>query len=354
MALDDYALAAQAITFSALENQHDKTAAEDYWGKHYFSPYMREALGTDSNQDFQYDRIAETMSKDGAGRRRILSIGAGECVEEIAVCQRLVQNGFRNFRFECVDIASGAIERARAGAKLHGLEDYFQFEVGPNDAVLHGNAHTVIANQCLHHFTDLEDLFDRIKEIIGDNGIFVTNDMIGRNGHMLWPEALAVMDKIWQILPSEHKFNHVLGRHEDKYSNWDNSKENNEGIRAQDILPELIKRFDFDYFFAGGNLGIALFGRHFGANFDPAKDGHLIDMVGRIDNDLLNIGYLKPCLMTACMSNKAGPTRCYKHWTPEFCVRTESPFDHVLGGAKFSIGEPIEFSERKPGAECLR
>ena len=41
----------------------------------------------------------------------------------------------------------------------------------------------VIANQSLHHVTNLEGLFDAIRHSLHPTGVFVTSDMIGRNGH---------------------------------------------------------------------------------------------------------------------------------------------------------------------------
>ena len=49
----------------------------------------------------------------------------------------------------------------------------------------------IIANMCLHHVLNLEDLFNQIKlKLKDENSRFLTYDMIGRNGHMRWPEAL--------------------------------------------------------------------------------------------------------------------------------------------------------------------
>ncbi|BDV36196.1 class I SAM-dependent methyltransferase [Methylocystis iwaonis] len=355
--MDDYALHAQSVSFSALENQHGANPKSgDYWGEHYYKPYLESVFRTSSSTDFQFARIADLLASNPLQSARILCIGAGECLEEIAICKRLVSAGYNNVRFECVDIAEGAIARARENAERHGLSRNFVFNIGKNELILNGYAEVVIANQCLHHFTDLETLFDKISEIIGISGIFLTNDTIGRNGHMLWPEALAVVDKIWAILPDKYKHNRCLNRFEKIYGNWDNSRENNEGIRAQDILPELINRFKFEYFFAGGNIGFALFGRHFGDNFDPADpvDRDYIDMIGRLDFDLINIGYLKPCLMVACLSNRPDvATLHYSHWTPDFCVRKESPFDSLLHKAAFNLGDTLHFVERAPAAQCL-
>src|SRR2546421_428065 len=83
---------------------------------------------------------------------------------------------------------------------------------------------------------ELEVLFDKIYQTLHPDGYFVTDDMIGRNGHMRWPEALTVFNALWKELPEKYKYNHQLKRLEIEFDNWDCSKEAFEGIRSQDIL----------------------------------------------------------------------------------------------------------------------
>ncbi len=70
--------------------------------------------------------------------------------------------------------------------------------------------------------------------------MFVTNDMIGRNGHQRWPEALEIVNQYWHELPEAYRYNKLLSRYEPEYMNWDCSTEGFEGIRAQDILPDSV------------------------------------------------------------------------------------------------------------------
>jgi hypothetical protein len=78
-------------------------------------------------------------------------------------------------------------------------------------------AAVVMAHHSLHHMVQLEEIFQRVKEAIGSTGYFVTTDMIGRNGHMRWPEALAIVQEIWKEMPERFKYNHQLGRLEVEY-----------------------------------------------------------------------------------------------------------------------------------------
>jgi len=58
--------------------------------------------------------------------------------------------------------------------------------------------------------TSLEFLFDNVKEALTNNGNFVVNDMIGRNGHQRWPEALLQLEIFWAELDERYKYNHLL------------------------------------------------------------------------------------------------------------------------------------------------
>jgi hypothetical protein len=61
------------------------------------------------------------------------------------------------------------------------------------------------------------------------------------------------VELIWETLPDSKKYNHQLKRLEREFVNWDCAKEGFEGVRAQDILPLLVERFDFEKFMAFGN-----------------------------------------------------------------------------------------------------
>ena len=130
--------------------------------------------------------------------------------------------------------------------------------------------HLVMVNHSLHHFVALELLFDTIHKVLHPEGYFVADDMIGRNGHMRWPEALAILEELWAELPDRYKYNHQLRRLEIEYENWDCSRQGgNEGIRSQDILPLLLKKFHFDLFVGFANVIDVFVDRNFGHNFDP-------------------------------------------------------------------------------------
>jgi hypothetical protein len=171
---------------------------------------------------------------------------------------------------------------------------------------------------------NLEGLFDEVVRSTHPQGYFVVSDIIGRNGHQRWPEALSALHGFWRELPKPYRYNRLLKRHEELYDNWDCSTEGFEGIRAQDILPLLLKRFQFYKFIGFGNIIDPLIDRAFGHNFDSHGewDRDFIDRVHAFDESGFADGSLKPTHMFAVMSLSEPPARHYSRGlSPDFSVR---------------------------------
>ena len=114
---------------------------------------------------------------------------------------------------------------------------------------------------------ELEAIFSNIVQCIGTTGVFITCDVIGRNGHLLWPETLEIIESLWRTLPFEKKFHHQFKKTCTEFPNHDCSTAGFEGIRAQDILPLLVEKFSFEFFLGYGGLTDPFVGRSFGDNY---------------------------------------------------------------------------------------
>ncbi|MCA1825610.1 MAG: trans-aconitate 2-methyltransferase [Myxococcales bacterium] len=315
----------EIANYRHVENVHDLPAIFHYWSNKHLLPKMK-SLGLDGIEA-TYVAYARRAAPPDGSELRILSVGAGNCDSEIAVAGMLAKTGFTRFRVDCLDVNPFMLKRGAEAAAAAGQGSRFRFiESDVNHWTIAERYHLVIANQSLHHFVDLEVLFDKIAQALDPEGFFVSSDMIGRNGHMRWPEALEQIQRLWTLLDDRHRYNHQLKRLEPVYENWDCSKEGFEGIRAQDVLPLLMRRFQFDLFFGFGNLIDIFTDRGFGHNFDPndPRDCAFIDYVTFLDDYLIERGLLSPTHMIAAMTSTArGRPRVYKHLTPEFCLRRE-------------------------------
>lgn len=315
----------QEIAFyKEVKNVHDLPPIFHYWSDSYLRPKL-ETLGFNGPNDFYIQYIEQMATQHPESNCEILSVGSGNCDVEVALAELLVKKEIHNFTFTCLDINPHMLERGKELASEHQLLPRFSFmETDINSWNINKQYQIIIANQSLHHFVELEILFDKIYRSLNEESFFLASDMIGRNGHKRWPEALEIVLALWSLLEDRHKWNHQLNRFEAVYEDWDCSREGFEGIRAQDILPLLLKQFSFHRFIGYSNLINIFVDRGFGHNFDldNPRDCYFIDFVARLDDYYLEQGKIKPTQMIASMTkSEVAPVRVYKHLTPEFCVR---------------------------------
>lgn len=306
-------------------NVHDLPDIFHYWSNKYLVP-MLAPCGFTNPWDFFFKFALEKCGEKPDRCCSIVSIGAGNCDVEIELAERLIEHGVDNFRIDCIEINGNMLERARlraddspAAGKVNLLpQDFNRWQPA------HGIYDVVMANQSLHHVLELEHLFDAIRLGLAEGGLFRTSDMIGRNGHQRWPEALEVVNAFWRELPEAYRYNRLMQRQEQEFINHDCSTSGFEGIRAQEILPLLLERFRFRVFLPYGNAIFAFIDRPFGHNFDAAAewDRDFVDRVHAADEEGFLDGRLKPTSMLAVMALEETDTELrHPRLTPEFCVR---------------------------------
>lgn len=288
--------------YKSVENIHDLPPIFHYWSNKYLKP-MLESCGIGGVDQFYADHFAQ-IAKEGA---RFVSIGAGYCDLEIRVAKLLRAKGLRSFTIECLELSPHLIARGRELATVEGVFPHMIFTQSDFNGWRPPTTYTgVMANHSLHHVVELETLFASIKSGLEPGGYFLTSDMIGRNGHQRWPEALEIVSQLWQELPQVYRYNQQLKRLEPEFVNWDCSTESFEGIRAQDVLPLLNEQFHFKLFVGFANLITPFIDRAFGHNFDATAqwDRDFIDRVHQMDEDGFRSGKLKPTQMFAVMTKE--------------------------------------------------
>jgi len=296
-----------------------------YWSNKYLLP-KQQPHGFNSPDDFFVKKTLEQINQADLNQCfNILSVGCGNGESEIQLAQQITSQGHSNFKIICLDINPSMLERCNQAAKKMKLENHIvtlcaDFNLWTTDL----SFDVIIANQCLHHVLALEHLFDTIHQALTENGVFLVSDMIGRNGHMRWPEALDLLNDVWQQLPDRIKHNRLLNRFEKNYINHDCSTSGFEGIRAQDVLPLLVERFHFNLFIPFANIIMVLIDRPFGHNFDINKPQDLarIDETHLLDEQAILDGLIKPTQMIAVLSKGSGMSvLTHEKLTPEFCIR---------------------------------
>ena len=327
---DDYQarIAEETRIFAEQVEVHDLPQIFHYWSNRWLRPQL-EAFGF-SNPDQFFARYLEDAHADAlaAGHpARFASLGCGNCDTEVRVARLLLDRGVSQFTIDCVDINESMLERGRQLAVDEGVGAHIVPARGDfNDWRPDGHYDAVLANQSLHHVMNLEGLFAAVDAALTPSGRFVTSDMIGRNGHMRWPEAAAIVREFWQELPPAYRRNVQLRRDEEQFLDWDCSVEGFEGIRAQDILPLLLARFDFELFVGYGNVIDPFVDRSFGPNFDASAtwDRDFIDRVHARDETEMSAGRITPTHMLAVLRRRPWAGTCAHRpgLPPERGVRT--------------------------------
>jgi O-antigen biosynthesis protein len=303
----------ELATFENNANVHNLPDIFHYWSNKHLLPIFNEA-GIKSIDDFFASNFLEAVSRTNSVIANFVSVGAGNCDMEVSVAKNMVNAGFKDFVFECLEINPAMLERGKEIARENGVLDNMRFvEADFNAWKPNIQYDAVMANQSLHHVTALEHLFDQIKKGLHPDGSFVISDIIGRNGHQRWPEALKSVNKFWKELPESYKYNVILKRVENEYENWDCSTEGFEGIRAQDILPLLVERFECEKFVGFGNVIDIFVDRCFGHHFNQKLewDKEFIDRIHAEDEAGFKSGELKPTHMIAVFVNNLHATPYY-------------------------------------------
>ncbi len=314
-------------TFNEQVNVHDLPAIFHYWSNTHLGPIFS-AAGITTMPRFFADQLAESARRCNAADPRFLSIGSGNCDLELDVAAALRESGLATFTFECLELNQVMLDRGRTMAQERGLAQHFVFTRADFNTWSAGSRYDgMMANQSLHHVLDLEHLFAEIDRALDDRGLLAISDIIGCNGHKRWPEALKRVHELWLELPGSYHYNHALRRVEPLYENWDCSSEGFEGIRAQDILPMLNQRFEFETFVAFGNVIDVFVDRAFGHNFNPDSeaDRRFIDRVHEIDEQGFQTGELKPTHLIATVTkSRLKPPLLSRGLSPQGCVRLPS------------------------------
>ncbi len=293
-----------------------------YWANKHLIGHLAEAFGVDGI----FDVFAQELraSVEATGNSLIISIVAGDAEIEAETAAKMIAGGFTQFSFECLELSPFLIERGNARIKERGLERHLSFT---ETNLAHWRPErkfgAAFANQSLHHIEALEHVFDMIGTGLEPQGSFVAADMIGRNGHMRWPESLAIINALWTVIPDHWKQNRPLARFEETFVNQDCSTVGFEGIRAQEILPLLLDRFQFHRFAAWGGLLDIFVDRVFGHNLSSEKsfDRKFIDTMWETNQALLRLGVLTPTQMVAVLKREKGPLVSAAGLDPAKCVR---------------------------------
>lgn len=199
------------------------------------------------------------------------------------------------------------MRRAAAAAQQRGVGALMAFEARDcNLAFEMAGQDVILVNQFFHHVTELETLCGSLRRSLAAYGVLLSSDIIGRNGHQLWPDVEIVVQEAWDTLPQTQRHDRHFNTASPHYRPINHAAYSNEGVRAQDIVGCLLAEFDFELFFSFGGAIMPFVERRIGFNFDPgqAADRAWIEHVHTIDAAALAVARYPAANMIAVLRHK--------------------------------------------------
>lgn len=319
----DARISAELRAYSDVEEVHDLPASHDFWIERHVEPLF-EQVGVGGMSELWEQQVAEQCERRAPEPARLVSLGAGNGEGELPLAAKLAERGLTNLELRLLELNPVMIERSLELAAQLGLGDRVRAEQADlNTWKATEPADIYIASHSLHHVVELEHLYGEVARTIDTDGVLLVNDMIGRNGHVRWPEAAQILRRIWSQLPERYRYNNYTKVVDAEYPDVDCSTEGFEGIRAQDVLPLLLNHFHPDVFVAFGNIVDPFVDRVYGHNLDPDDPGDagFLENVARLDDALIELGVVTPTHLIAAF--RAQPVECRYpgHRSPERSVR---------------------------------
>ncbi len=289
----------------------------EYWSSRYLAP-VAERLGIGSPEAFFFQHILRSATRHAPVR--VLSIGAGACSMEAGLAEQLKAAGVAA-QIHCMDFNATLMQRAADAANARQLGALMTFQTFDcNQPFTLPAQDVIIVNQFFHHVTALEILCRSLRDSLAADGVLVSSDIIGRNGHQLWPDVETEVQRIWSTLPADRRHDRHFNTTSARYRPINHAAYSNEGVRAQDIVGCLLAEFDFELFFGFGAAIVPFIERRIGFNFDPqrADDRALIDRVEAIDAAALASGrYPAANMISALRHHGAAGQPAYEPISPQ-------------------------------------
>ena len=296
-----------------------------YWWNTRLAPQKLEPFGITDARQFFYLYIKKYHERFPARNIRVASFGTGGIEMECSLARKLVDAGIATFTIDCIDVtATGTVSQTKCCIDQDVVAHVFMRQGGVDHWIPEMPCDIVLCNESLHHVFELEALLTMVKIALVDEGMLLVADVIGKNGHQLWPESLGIVEEFWRQLPARYKYNHLLERLELRYANHDYSAGSLEGIRSQDILPLLNALFNFELFIPFANIIPVFVDSAFGHNFNAHSewDQDFIDRVHQRDEQGIRSGELKPAQMLAALGKETVAMQLVDpKLTPDFCIR---------------------------------
>lgn len=196
--------------------------------------------GAKSHQEYVTQKFSGRNSSLDA-----LSLGCGTGLKEVLWA--------KTGQFRTIDAYDLSEQRIRAA--IHSLGNSPEAEIiryrASDIANLKLPAHhydLVIFEHSLHHFSPLNDLFVRLRDVLKPDGLIIANEYVGPTRFQWTDKQLAVVNAILEVFPKEYttlfasRFSRPKARRPSKLAMW--LSDPSEAIESAQIIPLLEKHFE--------------------------------------------------------------------------------------------------------------
>ena len=199
------------------------------------------------------------------------------------------------------DVAIETVDRARARAESEGKGKIQYLVINLEHQELpEGRFDAIIANDVLHHITDLEGLYVRIHDALEPRGRFVFNEYVGPNRFQYDDERMELINRYFRLFPDNCRWDPVSNSCLWKRTRVDAKKlieeDPTEAVRSEDVLPLAREAFEVvaEIPYGGGLLNPLLFGVV--AGFEPGRPEHdrVLEILCAAEERLTAAGALEP------------------------------------------------------------
>ncbi len=220
-----------------------------------------------------------------------LNLGCGDgCLERHGIKLKICRN------FDSTDISPKAIRVAKEKTEKEGIKDVNYFVCDTKNLKLTIDKYDVVfAAMSLHHFGNLENVFNEIKGSLKKDSFFIFNEYIGPSRFQWTDKQLEIINDLLDILPKSLRIDHlqnktikeiVMRMTIEEMIQMDPS----EAIRSDEIMPLVEERFKVvkkvDY---GGTILFMLL-HGIIPNFDTTdpKDKVILDLLIKKEKKLID------------------------------------------------------------------
>jgi SAM-dependent methyltransferase len=207
--------------FEGQDALHQHHASFNWRNERFLRPRLLAAFGSGDVHEIYARAIAAAVARTGAAA--VYSLGCGDGEQELEVLRKADALGLAPFAIQGLDLAPAVVARANAAAEACGLAARFRALACEINEGLPSEepVAAVMVHHALHHFVALEPILDSVAARLHPNGVLVTFDMIGRNGHRRWPEVLPLVAELWEMLPDAKRHDSLFGPTRSFFQDWD-------------------------------------------------------------------------------------------------------------------------------------